>query len=215
MVSGNEHKLRYYEWHAADAVTIGEIEQELANCTDVLDLGCGSGWLSIEIARLGVRNVVGVDIDDAVLALNALTLNGAEIRGVQARSEDLPFANDSFDLVIAKDLLEHLPDPSSTTNEIYRILRPGGAVYASAPAPGSRTYFDDYTHVRPFNKKAISALMEDSGFLIERSEYFGSYPGMGRYMRLTHRKRLPMLARILAKAGIGRGNVIVWARKPT
>ncbi len=207
-----ETKLHYFEWHEGDIATLGEIRSALRNCESVLDLGCGTGWLSIEIANLGVATVVGVDIDEAVLGLGERS--GGKVTGICTRSDKLPLANESFDLIIAKDIVEHLILPSETVSEVYRVLKKDGAVYATAPSPKSRTFYDDYTHVRPFTKRSISSLFEDAGLVVEATFYTGSYPGMGKYMRLRGLDRLPTLAKLLAEIGLMRNNVHLWARKP-
>lgn len=207
-----ERKQRYYDWHGADLGTLGELELELAKNPEVLDLGCGTGWLTSRMAESGAQSVVGVDVDSGAIA----TLNscaGPKEKGICASSDALPFADASFDLVVAKDLLEHMPNPARTVDEIYRVLRVGGALYISTPSPMSRHFWDDYTHIRPFTARAVRSMFEDVGFQTERLYYTGNYPGIGKYMRLMGKNRLPKIVHILAGWGIMRNNVHAWGRK--
>ncbi len=90
----------------------------------VLDVGCGEGVLTARwAAQLGSRRVVGVDLDDPKLHgewdrrrrenLEFQTLGGGELQ----------FAADSFDLVAATEVLEHVPDPSQTLGEMARVAK--------------------------------------------------------------------------------------------
>ncbi len=89
--------------------------------SNVLDLGCGRGGVA-EVVWRDVRLAAGIDPD-----LPSLTSHRAAgmpvVRGV---AENLPFAADSFDVVVCVWVLEHLADPLTTSIEVRRVLRPGG-----------------------------------------------------------------------------------------
>jgi SAM-dependent methyltransferase len=90
----------------------------------ILDLGCGSGSLARQLAGL---NVIGIDLNVRELAANRLSA------AVCARSDELPLADASFDLVICHHSLEHFRDIADTIREIRRILKPGGRLFVSIP----------------------------------------------------------------------------------
>jgi SAM-dependent methyltransferase len=94
---------------------------------DVLDAGCGTGFLSFELAARGHR-VIGVDFAPAMLmeARRKAAERGAPIRFEEADAEQLPFAAASFDLVISRHVLWTLPHPEAAIDEWIRLLRPGG-----------------------------------------------------------------------------------------
>ncbi len=94
---------------------------------DALDAGCGTGFLSFELARRGHR-VVGVDFAPAMLeeARRKAAAEKAAIRFEQADAERLPFAAQSFDLVVSRHVLWTLPHPEAAIDEWIRVLRPGG-----------------------------------------------------------------------------------------
>jgi len=111
--------------------------------TRVLDVGCGAGRHSIEALR---RGAVAVALDYALTevgttrrgagetaALLGSPLRGGAPRGVCGDATRLPFADGSFDVVIASEVLEHLPEDSAAMAELARVVRPGGAVAVTVP----------------------------------------------------------------------------------
>ncbi|HVB17692.1 MAG TPA: methyltransferase domain-containing protein [Stellaceae bacterium] len=113
---------------------------------DALDAGCGTGFLSLEMAARGHR-VTGVDFAPAMIAAakTKAAAQGLAIRFEQADAENLPFAPASFDLAISRHVLWTLPHPQAAIDEWLRLLRPGGrlaiidgAQYNEAAAPPQR-----------------------------------------------------------------------------
>jgi len=109
----------------------------------VLDAGCGTGFLSFELAARGHR-VTGIDFAPAMLdeARRKAEERGVSIRFEQADAEQLPFAPASFDLVISRHLLWTLQHPEAAIDEWIRVLRRRGRLVivdgqfdASGPAP--------------------------------------------------------------------------------
>ncbi len=120
-----EHYRRRYAalqpgWTHATARYQAWVNAHLTPTTHVLDLGCGRGGI---VERLGgTGRWIGVDPDLPSLREH----RRPTLPRLCARSEQLPFADETFDLVIASWLLEHLPDPAATFREVGRVLRPGG-----------------------------------------------------------------------------------------
>jgi ubiquinone/menaquinone biosynthesis C-methylase UbiE len=94
---------------------------------DVLDAGCGTGFLSLELAARGHR-VTGIDFAPAMLieARRKATERGMSVRFEEADAEQLSFGSGSFDLVISRHVLWTLPHPEAAIDEWIRVLRPGG-----------------------------------------------------------------------------------------
>jgi SAM-dependent methyltransferase len=104
---------------------------------DVLDIGCGYGAFVLAARREGM-DARGVDLSDYELGFASATLRGehpASAAGVFVKADALalPFADGSFDLVTAWNVLEHVPDLPRLVAEVHRVLRPGGALLAVAP----------------------------------------------------------------------------------
>jgi ubiquinone/menaquinone biosynthesis C-methylase UbiE len=110
---------------------------------DALDAGCGTGFLSLELASRGNR-VAGIDFAPAMLAVarRKAAERGLEIRFEEADAEQLPFPGGSFDLIVSRHVLWTLPHPEAAIDEWMRVLRPGGrlAVIDGQFDPGFLTH---------------------------------------------------------------------------
>jgi len=96
----------------------------------VLDVGCGSGVLTEELAaRVGAEQVSGVD-PSPLLAACAERVPGAELK--EGKAEALPWPDDSFDAAIAQLVIHFMDDPTVGAAEMARVTRPGGVVAASS-----------------------------------------------------------------------------------
>ena len=98
---------------------------DLAAPASILDVGCGEGVLTAAWRdRAGVQRVVGVDVEDAGLraewARHARA--GVELQAIEP-APPLPFPDDSFDLVAAVEVLEHVADPDALLAELARVAR--------------------------------------------------------------------------------------------
>lgn len=95
----------------------------------VLEVGCGEGRQLTAIgSRFPNADLVGLDLPDVELTE---AWDGVESAMVQASALELPFADRTFDLVLAIEVLEHLPDPEQAMREIARVA--AGAVVLSVP----------------------------------------------------------------------------------
>jgi ubiquinone/menaquinone biosynthesis C-methylase UbiE len=94
---------------------------------DALDVGCGTGFLSLELAGRGHR-VTGIDFAPQMLAeaQRKAAAQGLAVRFEEGDAEALRFSDESFDLVITRHVLWTLPHPEAAIDEWIRVLRPGG-----------------------------------------------------------------------------------------
>jgi SAM-dependent methyltransferase len=95
----------------------------------VLDGGCGKGRHAALAAAFGAKDVIGVDISDAVDAAFANTRDLPNVHVVQADIYKLPFEA-SFDYAYSIGVLHHLPDPKAGFHSLVRHLKPGGRMSA-------------------------------------------------------------------------------------
>ncbi len=102
----------------------------------VLDIGSGLGGVDVHLAaQHGVKEIIGIDVDPYLVDRSTQL---ARKHGVEDRLSfqcvdpgPLPFADDSFDLVISKDSIIHIPDKADLARDIFRVLRSGGEFSAS------------------------------------------------------------------------------------
>jgi 2-polyprenyl-3-methyl-5-hydroxy-6-metoxy-1,4-benzoquinol methylase len=149
----------------------------------LLDVGCGEGVLTERWARrLDPARVVGIDLDDPLIAAEWAKRSAPNLTYIAQRAEQLPFADGEFDLVTAIEVLEHVPDPAHTVAEMARCA--GRHVLVSVPreplwrglnmARGAywRELGNTPGHVNHFSKAAITALCARHGDVIETRSPF-------------------------------------------
>jgi ubiquinone/menaquinone biosynthesis C-methylase UbiE len=104
-----------------------------------LEIGAGTGYFSLNLMQAGlIDELVCTDISPGMvqmLAANAERLGLANVNGIRAEAEALPFADGSFDLVLGHAVLHHLPDLKRSFSEFHRVLKPGGVIlFAGEPS---------------------------------------------------------------------------------
>ena len=97
----------------------------------ILDLGCGNG-ISSRLLNQADYDVVGTDISPLFLE-EARNWENPKLRYQVCDVLELPFDNDSFDVICSNELIEHLPDVEAALKEMVRIVRKGGKIVLSGP----------------------------------------------------------------------------------
>lgn len=141
----------------------------------LLDIGCGYGYL---LARfLGRYDLFGIDVSVHAAKQAAVRLQG--VRVVQADVQRrLPFRH-PFDVVLAINVVEHLPDPAAGARSIRDALRPGGLCVAHLPTINNAVsraiyrlaYAADPTHIYRPSGREVRALFEGAGFQTMAESY--------------------------------------------
>src|SRR5215813_11541792 len=160
-------------WHIGRRRILADFVAEICRqVTDrrarILDVGCGTGANLLMLSRYGDAD--GVDISEDALAF-------CRERGLdhvrQGAGEELPYDDNTFDLVTAFDVVEHMDDDLAGLSEMYRVLRPGGHALLFVP-----TFMflwglqDDVSnHRRRYRLPELRRVLEQAGFEIERSTY--------------------------------------------
>jgi SAM-dependent methyltransferase len=149
----------------------------------LLDLGCGFGRHAFEAARRGA-SVVALDAGPEEVAQVRATLGAMVEAGelaadhpataVQGDALALPFAEATFDRVIASEVLEHIPDDVSAMRELARVLRPGGTMAVTVPRCGPEAVnwvlSDEYHdtpggHVRIYRRSTLERRLGAAGLV--------------------------------------------------
>jgi ubiquinone/menaquinone biosynthesis C-methylase UbiE len=127
----HESVLRSHEWRTAEN-SAGYLLDRLAPGMDLLDVGCGPGTITIDLAsRVAPGRVVGIDRADEVIAQANQLLGRAGTENVTFATGDvyaLDFDEASFDVVHAHQVLQHLQRPVDALRELRRVLRPDGVL---------------------------------------------------------------------------------------
>ncbi len=95
----------------------------------VLDLGCGPGFISRLLTEdfPGIK-LTGIDLNSELLEIAKKELKDSEslVRLVHTSAEKIPFPSNYFDFVYARLVFQHIPNPSTVAEEVFRVLKPGG-----------------------------------------------------------------------------------------
>lgn len=95
----------------------------------ILDAGCGYGAFSVELKKYNCRLVSS----DLIYELTSKTVNKTKETGVVSDALFLPFFDNSFDLVVTSEMVEHTPNPEAVIFELIRVLKPGGHFVLTTP----------------------------------------------------------------------------------
>jgi len=121
--------VRSHSWRTAEN-SAGYLLQHLRSGDRLLDLGCGPGTITIDLAAIvAPGDVIGVDASDDVIdtaGQNAEHAACANVRFVTGDVYAIDADDESFDVVHAHQVLQHLGDPIAALVEARRVLRPGG-----------------------------------------------------------------------------------------
>ena len=156
----------------------------------MLDLGCGEGRHIFGLMeKFPDLKCIGLDphiesLDKAFEGLKFLeSISNTKTNFLSGSAYSLPFSDDSFDLVVCSEVLEHLHDYKDAIKEINRVLKPGGQFLASVPAefPEKICWLlsEDYQnqpggHLRIFKKNELIKEVAEHNFSFESSQRFHS-----------------------------------------
>lgn len=156
----------------------------------VLDVGCGNGLYGLVVVSRGF-SVLQLDIEDR----RAPQARHLPFRAMDVQRLDLP--DNSFDNVVAFDIIEHLDDDTLFLREVRRVCRARGRLLLSVPNPDdeqvrqialTHIHYTDKTHRREYTKEGLATLLELEGFKVIINK-----PHLNR--------ALPYFAHALAKKG--------------
>lgn len=179
---------RHPWWRARAALTIALLRQlGVAPPARVLDAGCGWGVTLDRLERAGYE-ASGLDISRG--SLHQLDRPGRPLIEADL-TRPLPDGHDTYDAVLALDVIEHLDDDRSAVARLGQLAHPGGFVVLSVPArPDLFTEFDAIQgHRRRYLPETLKAAFEDTGLTLERVFWWGAWlvPLLGRQRQsVTH-----------------------------
>ncbi|WP_145483283.1 class I SAM-dependent methyltransferase [Yersinia aldovae] len=144
----------------------------------LLDLGCGAGHASFTAAAV-VKEVVAYDLSSQMLQVVSQAAADKKLTNInvqQGLAESLPFADNSFDIVISRYSAHHWHDVGLALREVKRVLRPGGnVIFMDVASPGNPVLdiylqtvevLRDTSHVRNYSPGEWLSLFTDAGLVI-------------------------------------------------
>ena len=171
-------------------LTFNLTKYELNESGIMLDVGCGEGRHIFGIMQEHPEmKCIGLDMDNDSLHkaeegyeyFKSISNVGAEF--LKGSAYSLPFLDNSLDLIVCSEVLEHLHQYNDAVKEIHRVLKPGGKFYASVPASWPEkicwALSKDYQnqpggHLRIFSQSGLVSEIKDSGFKFLSSDKFHS-----------------------------------------
>lgn len=122
----------FNNWDESMVLLTNLVNKYVADNSSVLDAGCGNGNYVIDELRSKFKLAVGIDVDKKFTSKN-VCLDKVVIGNL----DNLPFDNNSFDLVVSLWVLEHLQNPNVVFAEINRVLKSGGVFAFVTPSKNS------------------------------------------------------------------------------
>lgn len=170
---------------------------QITKADRVLDVGCGTGFLLLAAAEHACQ-AVGVDVAPAMLAEARRRVEEAGLTNVtlrEANGENLPFADDRFDVVMTRLTLHHCAHPLRVLNEMCRVCRPGGRVVvcdiitsddpARADLHNRLERLRDPSHVAHYPADEVVRLMEAAGIRTRGSQRWKTLRHFGEWTEIA------------------------------
>jgi len=208
-----EHGFRRYDHPVVRAFATQRIQfisrhVDLEAVRTVLDVGCGAGVSSFYYEQV-VDSVHGIDRSDAMLADNPLPRE----RLHRGAAENLPFPDDSFDLVNAWELLHHVEDPRCVLKEIARVSREHVVVFEPNrynPALAAFALLDrEHRWILRHSLRSLRRLAEGLGLDVRVARVVGCiFPNKTPWILLGGLKRIPFRLPV-----VGISNVLVCQKR--
>ena len=140
------------------------------NAKDILDVGCGRAWIANYFLSKGVR-VHSLDVSYSNPGKAVDLYPSDNHQGIVADSFYLPYANESFDCVIASEIIEHVIDPAKFIGELFRVVKKGSGLIITTPYKEKLIYYlcihcnkktPANAHIHSFDEKILEGLYKDN-----------------------------------------------------
>ena len=148
----------------------------------ILDVGCGKGWIAKEFLQKG-KTVVSLDISTTNPAIVNKLYSSPKHFAVAADSFHLPFSNNSFDCVVASEIIEHVFDPAEFVKELFRVVKKDGSLVITTPYKEKIIYYlcihcnqktPAHSHIHSFDENKLKSLYLEQDLESFKYETFGN-----------------------------------------
>jgi len=163
----------YFEGMKINSITFKDRLQRIKNKTKInsalLDIGSALGDCLLQAKKLGWKNILG--LDTSVFACQSAQKRGANVKCGTLDTVKLPSNN--FSLVLAQDVIEHIPDPLTFLKKIHSLLKPGGYLFIVTPEMDGfwlkllRRFWYHYKpqeHLVYFSQSTMKQALKEAGF---------------------------------------------------
>jgi len=134
--------IEYARWLSPE-YTLAYLYIKKLKCKRVLELGCATGGFVKVLRRLGIE-AYGIDISSYTVSKADVDVRSF-LYNIDVETEDIPFPEEYFDMIIAIETLEHLANITFALNNLKRVLKVGGFLFITVPKP--QGVLDNITHV--------------------------------------------------------------------
>lgn len=145
----------------------------------ILDIWTADGLMLDKLCQdLNIQMPVGLDFSAELLKFNV----NRKLNMIQGDAMKLPFRDNSFDVIVATAVIEHVPDAEKMLGECYRVLIEDGLCIVTTPDPFFEhiatkiRHLEDEQHHKTFNLQELKSLFESHGFNILKAEKFMMSP---------------------------------------
>jgi len=177
----------------AEGILFKYLEKHVKKGSQILDIGCGSGEITLRIKEKGYE-ITGLDFSSVAVDL-------AKSLGLNCQVVDLdigiPFDNDTFDVVWAGDVIEHVFDPLFVLKEVNRVLVSGGALLCTIPydlklttrlrilfghsyQEGVYRKFGQYKHHTFFSVPLMKYMFKEASLQVQEIRFVIKFPRLKR-----------------------------------
>ena len=139
----------------------------------ILDIGCGSGLMLNDLKNVG--KTYGMDMSDEAIGFSKEIFDGKVEKG--SLPDQLPFKAETFDLVTALDVIEHIEDDTGSVQAIHSLLAPGGMCVFTVPAYMFLWSGHDEVneHKRRYTLPELKQKLAEAGFTVEKISYYNTF----------------------------------------
>ena len=164
IVEGNQQTLTYGE-HLSRYMSVVEIVKDKV----VLDIASGTGYGAAMLAE-GARKVIGVDISEEAVDYSRKHYNAKNIEYICGDAEQIPVDDNSVDVVVSFETIEHLAEPTKFMQEVKRVLKTDGCFIVSTPNDKEFTEGNEF-HLHEFQlpelKEVINSNVTNSAYYFQ------------------------------------------------
>lgn len=175
----SNYGLQLCQWHKEAFATFFDINQK-----SILEVGCGRGDFSLFLAEKGAK-VHGTDFSDSAIDIAKAKLKGGgEVEFSVVDAQQMPFQDETFDVIYSCECLEHIPNPELALQEMFRTLKKGGIAVVTTENYSNGMYLlwlKSWITRKPFNSGSeiqpienfflywkVKRMMEKSGFEVKK-----------------------------------------------